>query len=209
MRIEWLGHASFKIKWDGGVLYIDPYVIKNGEKADIIFITHEHFDHMDIGKIKTISNEETIIIAPSSAAQKIGGNVKVVREGESIKIKDIEVEVVPAYNISKPFHPRGLGVGYVIGIEGKRIYHAGDTDFIPEMEKIGNVDVALLPIGGTYTMDVEDAINACLAIKPKIAVPMHYNYLEGLERDPAAFKEGVEKASGIKVEILEERGLEI
>ena len=211
MEIKWFGHASFKIIINGRIIYIDPYAgnYNTEEKADIILVTHEHFDHMDMNKIGILRKKETVIIAAPSAAKKIGNGARAIGYGEKINVGDIAIEGVPAYNLSKPFHPKGLVVGFVVQAEGKRIYHAGDTDFIPEMENLRNIDVALLPIGGTYTMDIDDAVKACLAINPKIAVPMHYNYLDGLERNADDFKREVERRCKTRVEILEGKTLKL
>ena len=131
----------------------------------------------------------------------IPGEKVVVRPGDEIEIEGIRIKAVPSYNIGKPFHPKGKGVGYVIEMDGKKIYHAGDTDAIPEMREI-EVDIALLPIGGTYTMDDIEASEAVKnLIKTKVVIPMHYNYLEGLEKDPNRFKELV--GDSAEVVILE------
>jgi L-ascorbate metabolism protein UlaG (beta-lactamase superfamily) len=172
-KITWLGHATFFIEAQKKI-YIDPFVLsQKNEKADIVLITHEHFDHCDPEKIKQVSKDNTQLFGPKTVIEKLGFG-KVVRSFSDFALGDIRIEVVEAYNIGKPFHPKGLGVGYVIDC-GSRIYHAGDTDFIPEMASLRNIDVALLPIGGKYTMDVADANLAVNSFKPKIIVPMHYN----------------------------------
>jgi len=202
--IKWLGHASFQVKADGKVIYIDPYEGEYKEKADLVLVTHSHFDHCDTSKIRKVLKEDTVIICPADCASKIEGNVRVLKPGEETRIDDIVVEAVHAYNYKRfrspgnPFHPKGLGLGYVITVGGKRIYHAGDTDFIPEMKDLKNISVALLPSGGTYTMDNPEAAEAALAIKPEIAIPMHR-----WNSSPEAFKKKVESSSNIKVVILE------
>ncbi len=204
IRILWIGHASFRIE-DSKVIYIDPYAEGDySKRADIVLVTHEHFDHCDKEKISRISDENTKIIGPKEAIEKlegIPGEKVVVRPGDEIEIEGIRIKAVPSYNIGKPFHPKGKGVGYVIEMDGKKIYHAGDTDAIPEMREI-EVDIALLPIGGTYTMDDIEASEAVKnLIKTKVVIPMHYNYLEGLEKDPNRFKELV--GDSAEVVILE------
>ncbi|MEA3485598.1 MAG: MBL fold metallo-hydrolase, partial [Candidatus Aerophobetes bacterium] len=170
-NIKWLGHASFKIT-DGKIIYIDPWNLKKKGQANIILVTHPHYDHLSIADISKIQGKETVIITTADGAEKLKGNIRRVKPGDSLTIKEIEIEVVPAYNIGKNFHPKEKGwVGFIIKIGGKRIYHSGDTDFIPEMEKL-KVDIALLPIGGTYTMNAEEAARAAKAISPEIAIPM-------------------------------------
>lgn len=205
LSIKWLGHASFQIRAEGKTIYIDPYEGEYSEKADLILVTHSHFDHCDTSKIKKIRKADTLIIAPEDCVSKIGGSVKTLKPGEETTVGNIGVKAVEAYNYKrfkspgKPFHPKGLGVGYLITAEGKTVYHAGDTDFIPEMRKLGRVDVALLPSGGTYTMDNVEAAEAALAINPEIAMPMHR-----WDTDPEEFKKKVEANSNIKVVVLRE-----
>ena len=203
VSIKWLGHASFLIKAEGKNIYIDPYEGEYSEKADLILVTHSHFDHCDTSKIKKIRGENTVIIAPEDCVSKIGGNVKTLKPGEETTIGNLRVKAVEAYNYKrfkapgKPFHPKGFGVGYLLTAEGKTIYHAGDTDFIPEMKNLGHVDVALLPSGGTYTMDNAEAAEAAIAINPEVAVPMHR-----WDTNPEEFKDEVEANSNVKVVVL-------
>ncbi len=202
LKIKWLGHAGFKIS-DKKIIYIDPYNIKETEKADYIFITHSHYDHYSPKDIDKIKKDSTEIISRSDVAAKEEGEVTVVSQGDYLDLDDFKLTAVAAYNVGKEFHKRAFGVGFIIEIDGKRIYHAGDTDYIREMEnkkEFGNIDVALLPIGGTYTMDAEQAAKAANTIKPKIAVPMHYGEIVGSKKDANKFKELVDK--DIKVEIL-------
>ena len=205
IEIEWFGHATFKIKADM-VIYIDPFVVPEGaEKADLILATHEHYDHCDPKKIAGISKENTIVVAPPDCCSKLSGSdVRRIAPGQSMNIGSVQVEAIPSYNIGKQFHPKSnKWVGYVITIKGKKIYHAGDTDLIPEMDGLAakGIDVALLPVGGTYTMNVDEATEAAKKIKPKIAVPMHYGTLEQTKADPNKFKAELE-GSGIKVELM-------
>lgn len=212
MKIKWFGHASFRIETSGKVIYIDPFVIpENPEPADIVLVTHEHFDHCDPKNIKVISSGKTQIIATKKAAEKLSGNIKIAKPGDSFEIAGIRIRAVDAYNHAKPFHHKGEYVGFVIEAEGKRIYHAGDTDFIPEMKSLQSLTVAMVPIGGTYTMSMDEAVEAVAAMKPKIAIPMHYNHLDGLKADAEKWKRKVEATTSTKVEILEggRRELEI
>ncbi len=210
MKIKWFGHASFLIKSKGKNIYLDPFKLpETQEKADLILISHDHFDHCDLESVEKIQKDETLILTTEKAVKKLGKG-KPVKEWEKITLDNgMVIETVPAYNTNKPFHPKGSGLGFIINLEGKRIYFAGDTDFIPEMMKLGNIDIAMLPIGGTYTMDIEEAVEATLSIKPKIVIPMHYNSLDGLEVDVDVFKNKVEKESlTIKIETLENKELE-
>jgi len=206
VTIKWLGHAAFQIKGKDKTVYID---LGEGatptDKADIILATHSHWDHFDPKVIARVTKADTVIIAPKDCAQKLKAAVRSLEPGESLKINDLEVRAVHAYNIKRfrspgvPFHPKGFGVGYVLSIEGKSIYHAGDTDLIPEMKELDRVDVAILPTGDTYTMDNSEAAEAAIIINPKIAIPMHR-----WTTDPEEFRKRVEAGSKILVKILKE-----
>lgn len=187
-NIKWLSHASFKINGEK-IVYVDPWKLDDkNEEADIILITHDHYDHCSLSDIEKVRGKGTTVVAPPDAAKKIAGDVREVKPGDELTVKGIRIEVYPAYNLEKKFHPRANGwVGYVIEINGKRIYHAGDTDLIPEMEGI-KADVALLPVGGTYTMDAREAAEAANRIKPKLAVPMHFGTIVGSSQDAEEFK---------------------
>jgi len=201
--VKWLGHASFQIKADGKNIYIDPYEGEYAEKADLVLVTHPHFDHCDASKIEKVMKENTVIICPPECVSRLSGNVKAIKPGEKIEVNGVIVEAVHAYNYKRfrspgnPFHPKGFGNGYIITVGGKRIYHAGDTDFIPEMKDLKNISLALLPSGGTYTMDNPEAAEAALAIKPEAVIPMHR-----WDSDPEVFRRKVEESSDIKVILL-------
>jgi len=207
LSIKWLGHASFLIRAEGKIIYIDPYEGEYSEKGDLVLVTHSHADHCDTSKIEKIRKADTVIVAPEDCVSKIGGNVRTLKPGEETSVGNIRIRAVEAYNYKRfrssgnPYHPKGFGVGYMITAEGKTIYHAGDTDFIPEMRKLGHVDVALLPSGGTYTMDNVEAAEAALAINTKTAIPMHR-----WDTDPEEFKKKVEAESNVKVMVLREGG---
>jgi len=204
VEITWFGHASFMLKGDAGVVYIDPYVVPEAvEAADVIVMTHEHFDHCAVENLSKLMGESTVIVTTPGCAGRCSGNVRTLKAGERAEVGGIVIEAVEAYNRDKPFHPRGLGVGVVVTMQGVRIYHAGDTDFIPEMKSI-KAEVALLPIGGHYTMDEREAAEAALAIKPSVAIPMHYNHIPQTEADPELFRRLVEeKDKSIEVRILQ------
>jgi L-ascorbate metabolism protein UlaG (beta-lactamase superfamily) len=190
-NITHLGHASIKFKINGKNFYIDPFKLSNIEKADYIFSTHPHYDHFSEEDIKKITTENTTIFVVKEIEQKAKTlkHKKIYGVSPSMKI-DLDgfiVETVYAYNINKKFHPKENNwVGYIIDIEGIRIYHSGDTDKIPEMNKI-KVDIAFLPVGGTYTMDYEEASEAANIIKPKYAIPMHYGSIVGSRNDAQNF----------------------
>jgi L-ascorbate metabolism protein UlaG (beta-lactamase superfamily) len=188
-NIHWLGHSGFRINNKAGIIiYIDPFRLEAVEdRADLILITHEHYDHFSPEDIAKIKKAETEILIPVGSADKISGRVHGVKPGDRLEIKNLKIEVVPAYNLDKEFHPRENGwVGYIIEVDGLRIYHAGDTDLIPEMNDI-KADVVLLPVSGTYTMTAREAAEATKRIKPKIAVPMHYGEIVGSAADAEEF----------------------
>lgn len=179
-RIHWLGHASFRINGppheDGPVIYIDPWNLPDdAPPADVILISHDHHDHCSPKDIQRIRTDDTTVIANQRAADIIGPGVQVLRpyQGASC-IGDICVRAVPAYTLTKTYHsPSFGGLGFLINLKRFDVYFAGDTDLIPEMDKIG-CDVALLPVGGTYTMNWEEAVEATKRIRTIYAVPMHY-----------------------------------
>ncbi len=185
-KIHWLGHDGFRIDASKTV-YVDPFQIAGGPAADIILITHEHYDHCSAEDVAKISGKETVIVTEKKSAQKLSGDVRTVAPGESVAVKGVRIEAVPSYNIDKTFHPKeNRWLGFLVEIDGVRIYHAGDTDFIPEMKDI-QADIALLPVSGTYVMTAEEAVQAALAIGPKIAVPMHYGAIVGDDSDAETF----------------------
>lgn len=214
IELNWLGHSSFFIK-NSKKIYIDPYNLKDGlEKADIILITHNHYDHCSIADIGKILQDGTKIIATADCQSVLNKfdvpfKAEIAEAGNEFTFNDVKISAVPAYNINKTFHPKEEGwVGYVIKMDDVIIYHMGDTDVIPEMKNLtghmqpGKIFVALLPIGGRFTMSVEEAVEAAKIIKPTIAIPMHYGSVIGTEEDAKEFKELCEE-EGITVEVLE------
>jgi L-ascorbate metabolism protein UlaG (beta-lactamase superfamily) len=167
-------------------------------------VTHDHFDHCDSTKIASIRKNDTVILSCASVARKING-VELIAAGEEKNVGGITVKAVPAYNIGKPYHAKNTGLGFVIDVDGTKIYHAGDTDFIPEMSALAGerIDVALLPIGGKYTMDVREAADAAAVIRPRYVVPMHYGMVPGTEADASEFKALVDsKDLNLEVRLL-------
>ena len=171
-RLHWLGHASFRL--DGPpTIYIDPWKLSGEQpQADIVLVSHGHHDHCSPEDIGRVSGAATVIVAGARAVGQLEGDVRELRPGESTKVAGVEIEAVPAYNIGKRYHPREeAGLGFIVTVGGERLYFAGDTDRIPEMVGL-ECDVALLPVGGTYTMNAVEAAQAAADIKPRIAVPM-------------------------------------
>jgi L-ascorbate metabolism protein UlaG (beta-lactamase superfamily) len=198
-NIHWLGHDTFKITGEK-VIYTDPFKVKKGEPADIILITHEHYDHCSPDDLQRIRRSDTTIITTPDCAAKLSGKVKTVKPGDKLTVDGIEIEAVPSYNTNKQFHTKDKNwVGYIITVNGQRIYLAGDTDYIPEMKTFNNIDIALLPVSGTYVMTADEAVKAALDIKPKIAVPMHYNSIVGTEDDANKFAAGLKGKVEVKI----------
>ncbi|MCS7121021.1 MAG: MBL fold metallo-hydrolase [Archaeoglobaceae archaeon] len=195
VEITYLKHASFKVK-GSKVVYMDPYELPEGlEKADLILATHDHFDHFDPKSARRISKSETIVVIPKGSSVS-GFLTRTVSVGEEVEVAGVKVKAVPAYNVNKPFHRKGYGVGYILTMDKVRIYHAGDTDRIPEMKGI-EVDIALLPVGGKYTMDLNEAVEAAKDIKAKYYIPMHFG-IPGTETDPVKFASKVKNAVVLK-----------
>ena len=189
-NIHWLGHDSFRIEDRGKQIYIDPWKLsKNTPKADYIFVTHSHYDHFSLEDIEKITDNDTYIIGPPDVASQIKGNVIALKPGDEKSVGSLMVKGVHAYNINKKFHPKENDwLGFIIKLsDGITIYHAGDTDFIPEMRSL-KVDIALIPVSGTYVMTAEEAVDAANTFMPKIAIPMHYGDIVGSEADAATFK---------------------
>jgi L-ascorbate metabolism protein UlaG (beta-lactamase superfamily) len=198
-------------------IYIDPSTKDTGLRkddfgpSDLTLVTHGHADHCDPDLVKKIRKGGTPILAPENCRKELGkaGALWPLNPGEIMKMGDgVLIRAVPAYNLKRtrpsgdPFHPKGMGSGYLLTINNKRIFHAGDTEIVPEWAELGDMlrgaDVALLPFDGTYTMDVEEAVKAAIALDPKVVIPMH-----GRSADPKLFKEKVESKSKIRVVILQ------
>jgi len=207
--LEWLGHSGFRINARGATVYIDPYRVTGGPKADLILVTHGHYDHFSLQDVERLSHDDTWLVAPAAVAERAKGRVVSIAPGELLELEPIpgvDVAAVAAYNTSKRdtdgrlFHPREAGyVGFDLNVRGERLYHSGDTDVIPEMDSVVGVDVALLPVSGTYTMTAGEAAEAARRIQPQVAVPMHWGEHIGTRADAEAF---AEKAP-VEVRILE------
>jgi L-ascorbate metabolism protein UlaG (beta-lactamase superfamily) len=199
-NLHWLGHDGFRV--DGPpVVYIDPFQLSKGAgPADLILITHDHFDHCSPDDVARIRGPKTVVVGPQAVATKLPGPVQVIAPGDTRSFVGVEVKAVPAYNTNKAFHPQRAGnVGYVIRVGGITYYHAGDTDRIPEMAGLAP-DIALLPVSGTYVMTADEAALAARDIRPKVVVPMHYGAIVGGAADAGKLAKLLE-GSGIEVVI--------
>ncbi|MGB9301330.1 MAG: MBL fold metallo-hydrolase [Anaerolineae bacterium] len=188
-NITWLGHDAFQIA-ASKMIYVDPFQLAGDlEPADVICITHGHNDHCSPEDVARIRREDTVVVAAVSCRGKVKGDVRFVTAGDKVTIDDLVIEAIPAYNVNKRFHPKEAGgVGYLLSVDGSRIYHAGDTDPIPEMEGL-DVDIALLPVSGVYVATAEEAVEAANKIGPKMVIPMHYGSIVGSSADAERFKE--------------------
>lgn len=183
VELHFIGHGSLMFKLDDKILYIDPVKSSgnydNLPGADVILVTHEHFDHLDIDLINSLKRNGTLIFCNGAASAKVPGSVS-MKAGDIRTAGNITIEAVPAYNIvnvrapGQPYHPKGSGVGYIIGFGGKRIYVAGDTENTPEMKALTNIDIAFLPMNLPYTMTPAMVADAAKAFKPKILYPYHF-----------------------------------
>ncbi|MBM3129151.1 MAG: MBL fold metallo-hydrolase [Chloroflexi bacterium] len=200
-NIFWLGHDSFRLTGEK-IVYIDPWKLTaDTPKADIVLVTHEHRDHFSPDDIAKISHAGTVVVAPPSVAAKSNVQITLVKPGDKLTVHGVALEIVPAYNPNKKFHPKESGhVGYIITLNGKRIYHTGDTDLIPEMTQI-KCDIALLPVSGKYVMTALEAVEAAHTLQPALAIPMHYGDADvaGTRADAEEFK----RLAKVPVEILE------
>jgi L-ascorbate metabolism protein UlaG (beta-lactamase superfamily) len=186
-NIMWLGHDGFLIKGNGNTIVIDPFKIRECEPADIVLITHEHYDHCSPEDVDKVQKDSTVIVTEANAASKLSGNVEVMHPGDTLTVSGTQIEAVAAYNTNKSFHPQQNGwLGFIVTVDGVRIYHAGDTDLIPEMDSF-EADIALLPVSGTYVMTADEAVQAARRINPKIAIPMHYGGIVGSAEDAQRF----------------------
>ena len=191
MEILWLGHAAFRLRGQSQTVYIDPvemeycgarskHLFESPEPADIILLTHHHIDHCNPDAFQRMRTPATVIIGPAGCSDKVRGLVQEVNPGDVLTIGGVTVRAVHAYNVTRqrspgtPFHLHGAGLGYVVSMDGHSVYHSGDTEPIPEMEHVGPVDVALLPVDGHYTMSPEEALQSAVTVQAGIVIPMHF-----------------------------------
>ncbi|MCF7835083.1 MBL fold metallo-hydrolase [Candidatus Gracilibacteria bacterium] len=197
ISIQRLGHDGFLVLYKGKNICIDPFEIKENFEADYLFLTHNHKDHTSLNDINKIIKSDTIVICPPICEENIKDipNKKIfINPNENLTLDDFSLKTLPAYNTNKfrspgiQYHPKESGfLGYILDFDGTKIYHAGDTDIIPEMENI-YPDIALLPVSGVYAMTAQEAVQAIELIKPKIAIPMHYDSIVGTIEDAKYFE---------------------
>ena len=212
-QVEWLGHSGFRVRVGRSYVYIDPYRLPAGSpQADLILVTHGHYDHFSPRDIELLSHDGTWMIAPAAVAERAGGRVLSLGPGDDLEhelVPGVGVAAVAAYNTSKRdaegnlFHPRQAGwIGFEVNVRGERLYYSGDTDVIPEMDNVAGVDLALLPVSGTYVMTALEAAEAARRIQPRVAVPMHWGHHIGSEADAREFAE----RAPVEVKLLEPAG---
>ena len=201
VKITWLGHDGFRIQ-NGQVVYLDPFQIEGGgPKADLVLVSHEHFDHCNVEDLNKVVTSNTTVVAHAQSKGELSKlkfrEIKIVKPGDKVKIGDLGIEAVPAYNLNKfsepgkVFHPKDDGkLGFILAVKGVRIYHTGDSDHIPEMRGI-RPDIALVPVSGTYVMTSQEAVEAVASIDPKVVIPMHYGAIVGDRRDAEALQKQV------------------
>jgi L-ascorbate metabolism protein UlaG (beta-lactamase superfamily) len=199
VKLQWFGHASFKISSGSDVIYIDPWKLKDTpHDATVVLVSHSHYDHYSAGDIAKVSGMTTKLVAAGDVIQKQGKG-QTLKPGQSIDVNGVKITGVPAYNPAKQFHPRSNNwLGFIIEIAGKRIYYAGDTDVTDEMKALKNIDLALLPVGGTYTMNADEAADATKQFNPKQAIPYHWGDIVGKQADADNFQ----KKAACKVTVL-------
>jgi L-ascorbate metabolism protein UlaG (beta-lactamase superfamily) len=205
-NIHWLGHDCFRVE-GAHTVYFDPWKLADdAPPADIVLVTHDHYDHFNMDDIRKVAREGTVIVGPKVVTDQVDGFETVtVAPGDAVEVMSAKITTLPAYNTNKfrepgvPYHPKEAGyVGYILEMDGRRIYHAGDTDEIPEMRGI-EVDVALLPVSGIYCMSGGEAAEACTVIKADVAIPMHFGHEIGSEDDAQRMR----RLCKIPVQVLE------
>lgn len=188
VTVQWLGHASFRISEANNVIYIDPWKLKNApHDATLVLVSHSHHDHYSADDVAKVSGPQTKLIAAGDVVAQAGKGQS-LKPGQALEAGQIKVTGVAAYNPAKKFHPKANNwLGFVIDLAGKRIYCAGDTDATDEMKALKNIDLAFLPVGGTYTMNAAEAADAAKQFKPKRAIPCHWGDVAGSKADADQF----------------------
>ncbi len=205
-NIEVFKHNSIRIETDIGMVYVDPFEMETApHDAAFVLVTHDHYDHFAPESIEKVARADTVLVVPEKMEKKASeasgfvGKTVTVKPGCSIELDGLKFETVPAYNLLKPFHPKSAEwVGYIVHAGGKRVYIAGDTDATKEAKAV-SCDIALVPVGGTYTMDAKKAAELVNEIRPEIAIPVHYGSVVGEEKDGETFASLVK--SPVKVEL--------
>jgi L-ascorbate metabolism protein UlaG (beta-lactamase superfamily) len=205
LEMTFIGHGSLMLKFGGKIIHVDPYGkladYSKLPKADVVFITHEHQDHLDPAALQQISTPKTVVVLTEKCAEKVPGGI-VMKNGDVKTVEGIKVEAVPAYNLvhkrdnGQPYHPKGVGNGYVLSFADKRVYIAGDTENIPEMSRLQGIDIAFLPMNLPYTMTPEMVADAARSFKPKVLYPYHYG-----ETDPTRLVDLLKKDREITVRV--------
>jgi len=209
LKVEWLGHSGFRLTGERKIIYIDPFQLAEAaaaKKADIILITHEHYDHCSRQDVAKVMTSDTIIVTVADCQSKLSGlsvkEIVLVEPNNVYDVAGLKIATVPAYNLATRFHQKINGwVGFVLTLAGKRIFHAGDSDFAPEMKSLKNIDIAMMPVGGNYTMGANEAAAAVNSFKPNVAIPMHYGAIQGTAGIEAA--ENFKREAKVEVVILE------
>jgi L-ascorbate metabolism protein UlaG (beta-lactamase superfamily) len=205
LEITFIGHGSLMLKFGGKVIHVDPYSkladYARLPKADLVLITHEHQDHLDPVALRLVTTPKTVMVLTEKCAEKLPGGI-VMKNGDVRTVEGITVEAVPAYNIvhkrdnGQPYHPKGVGNGYVLTFADKRLYIAGDTENVPEMGRLKRIDIAFLPMNLPYTMTPEMVAAAARSFRPKVLYPYHYG-----ETDPARIVALLKESRDIEVRI--------
>lgn len=215
--VRYYGHASLRlVDSDGFTVYVDPWddVMDDYRRdADVIVSTHDHFDHFDKKAIQGLKKRDTVLVCTSESEEEVPEEMsyKVFGPGQSVKAHGVRFRGVAAYNVDKfrepgePFHPEGFCTGVIFELDGVKFYHASDTDPIPEMDALADadIDVAFLPVGGKYTMDQEEAIEAVKKVSPRTVVPIHYDVVDGTTADVEKFRRDVERETGSRVAVID------
>lgn len=208
--VTWINHATVAVEGSTRVI-VDPWsdALRGDEDpADLILVTHGHHDHFDVDAINDLSHDDTFVVLRGCDPAGVEADHEVVSPGHHDQHHGVDVRVVAAYNTERfrsegvPYHPEEECAGYVFTVDGVTFYHAGDTDYLDQMDDLSGIDVAFLPIGGTYTMDRDEAAVAVEAIEPHIVVPIHYGFIEGTEADVGAFRRTVEERTDATVHVL-------